>query len=208
MEKLSNIKENKTVLILEINTDTKTHKYLNSIWLLSNTAISIIKNSWKSSPMIIEIEWSRFTLDKKITNEIVASDLLSNQSLIFEWNQTKQREVILEVLKKQTWHFSLQEMTIQIQNKDKQIGQITVYRSLKILAKKWILDILEMPDGSKKFEIRKHHHDHIICENCDSIFEFVNEDIEKLQNKEAKKHSLNIKKHKLQLIWDECENCW
>jgi Fur family ferric uptake transcriptional regulator len=48
--------------------------------------------------------------------------------------------------------------------------------------------MVELPDGIKKFEKKKEHHDHLICENCGTIFEFHNEKIEKIQKEIAKKY--------------------
>lgn len=204
MISLDKIKENTAVLILEINTDKETCKYIKSIWLMLNKPIVVVKNSSKSSPLVIEIDSACFTLDKKIAEDILVTDIFEDQNKIFEWNQTKQREIILEVLKKQSWHFSLDEITKEIHKIDKIIWEITVYRCLKVLVQKWMLDILDMPDWSKKFEIKKTHHDHIICENCESIFEFRNEDIERLQSDIAKNQGVSIKKHKMNLIWGSC----
>lgn len=208
MISLDNINEWQSVLVLEINTDKETSKYIKSIWLMLNKIIVVVKNTSKLSPLVIEIDWARFTLDKKIAKDILVSDIFSDQWLIFEWNQTKQREVILEVLKNQKWHFSLKDILSEIHRIDKKIWQITVYRTLKILVQKWMLDILDMPDSSKKFELKKAHHDHIICANCDSIFEFHSEEIENLQKNIAKNHDVNVSNHKLNIIWDKCCNCW
>ena len=36
-------------------------------------------------------------------------------------------------------------------------------------------------DNQSAYEIKKSHHDHLICTRCGDIIEFVNEDLEKLQ---------------------------
>ena len=61
-------------------------------------------------------------------------------------------------------------------------------------------------DGKKYESNSKSHHDHLICTTCGKIVEFMDDDIEKRQDKIAKKNNFKISSHSMQL-YGICENC-
>lgn len=209
MQTLSQIPPEKTIFILEIKGEKAEKDRLYSLGIIPEKMITVIKNPKGKMPLVIEVNNSRFALSKDIAKDIIVSNVLDSQSLIFDAHhkKTKQRELILDFLKTQTGHFSLDEFTEKIRQNDKKIGTITVYRTLKYLTKKGILEVIILPDGQKVFEIKKGHHDHIICENCDSIMEFHDEKLEALQEKIAEKHNVELNDHKLKLIAENCPKC-
>jgi len=206
MKTLDKVSEKNSVFILDSENKKDVEWFLNSIWIFEDSIIAVIKNEW-SSPLLIEVDWARFALSREIAKKINTTHILENQSKIFEWNQTKQREIILKILKLEKKHFTLEDVLRKAQKIDVNIWQITVYRTLKKLLDKWFLEMIEMPDWNKKFENIKGHHDHLICQKCWAIYEFHNEKIEELQKQIAKKHWVKLEKHILNLIWKECEKC-
>ena len=209
MQNLNQIPEKTSVFVLDIEGEKREKDRLHTLGVLPEKIITVIKNPQNKSPLIIEADETRFALSKDIAKHIYASHILREHDLIFNAHhkKTQQRTLILQELKKQKGHFSLSEFTKAVHKKDKKIGTITVYRTLKFLTKKGILEILKLSDGSKKFEIKKGHHDHIICENCGSIIEFRNESIENLQKEIAKKHQVKLDSHKLKLFAKSCPDC-
>jgi len=209
MKNLTQISEKTSVFVLEVETDIKERECLYSLGVLPESIITLVKNSKKNNPIIIEVDESRFVISKEIAKKIIVTDILNGQDFIFDaqHKKTEQRNLILKELKKQKGHFSLDEFTKKIKKKDKKIGIITVYRTLKLLVEKGILEVLELVDGSRKFEIKKGHHDHIICENCGSVIDFYSEEMENLQKKIAKKYEAKLDSHKLKLFVKSCKNC-
>lgn len=203
--------ENKTVIVLETCENEEEKKYLNTIGIHSESLISVIKNSKNSSqPLLIEVNDSRFIISREIAKKIFVADMLEKQENIFKGNKTQQRENILQVIQDFTDHFSLKECINKVQEiseENEKIGDITVYRTLKTLREKNILDEIILPNGEKKYELHKEHHDHIFCKNCGNIIEFYSEEIEKLQNEIAKKHGVKLFSHTLTMIGLECEKC-
>ena len=61
-------------------------------------------------------------------------------------------------------------------------------------------------DGKKYESNSKSHHDHLICTNCGKIIEFMDDEIEKRQDKIAKKNRFKIVSHSMQL-YGTCETC-
>ena len=209
MKKLTQIPERTSVFILEIESKKKEQERLYSLGVLPESIITVIKNPKNNNPLVIEIDESRFALSGEIAKKITVTHILDGQDFIFDaqHKKTEQRSLILKELKKQKGHFSLDEFTRKVQQKDQKIGNITVYRTLKLLTQKGILEVLKLPDGTNKFEIKKGHHDHIICESCGSIIEFRNEEMEALQEKIAKNHQIELHGHKVELFAKSCPEC-
>lgn len=122
---------------------------------------------------------------------------------------TKQREIILECLYNSDEHLTPELLHDLIQEKfpDVKIGIATVYRTLSLLEDSKMVTSISFGTAGKKYELdNKHHHDHMICTQCNSILEFVNEDIERLQEEVAKKFNFKISTHTMQ-IYGTCQAC-
>ncbi len=182
-------------------------KHLNSLGISANNVLTVVKNPSVQSPMMVEVDNIRFALSKKLARKILVSHVLDDQTLIFEGNQTRQREVVLNILKDEKGHFTLESLLERAQKADPKIGQITIYRTLKAMVDRGVLEELSLPDGARAFEVKKGHHDHIICEGCGEIFEFHNEMIEKLQEDMAALYGIKLKRHSLKLIGETCKKC-
>ena len=207
MKNLSEIK-NKTVMVLETSENSEEKKYLKSIGIFPETLISVLKNSEISGqPLLIEVNGSRFMISREVAKKIFVVDVLEKQEVLFKGNKTQQREIILHVIQEFSDHFSLKECVQKAQEKDETIGNITVYRTIKKLREKDILEEIVMPNGEKKYEIHKEHHDHIFCKNCGNIIEFYSEEIEALQEKIAEQHGVKLFSHSLTMIGLECNKC-
>jgi Fur family ferric uptake transcriptional regulator len=88
------------------------------------------------------------------------------------------------------------------------VSRATVYRTIDVLVKHKMLNKLDIGDGRRRYENRVNysHHDHLICINCGIIEEFVDNRIEKLQEKVAKKHGFTLTRHNHQLF-GLCSSC-
>ena len=121
---------------------------------------------------------------------------------------TKQRELIVDVFLKSQGHMSIDEVLARARAENARIGYATVYRTLKLLSEGGIA-VMRHFGGSQHtlFELsdqHAHHHDHLICTECGEIFEFENEEIEKLQEQEAERlGGFKIVRHKLE-IYGKC----
>ena len=92
--------------------------------------------------------------------------------------------------------------------KNPEIGRTTIYRTLKLLCDAQLAESIELQDGLTRFEHRyKHsHHDHMICVECGTIIEFVNSEIENLQDEIAEAYGFTIDSHRHQ-IFGVCQKC-
>ncbi|MDC7249416.1 MAG: Fur family transcriptional regulator [Sphaerochaetaceae bacterium] len=124
---------------------------------------------------------------------------------------TEQREVVLNVLLHAEEHLTAEEIynLIKSENPDSNIGIATVYRALSFLEEVNLIASINFGVDGKKYESnKKDHHDHLICTSCGKIIEFVDNEIEKRQEKIAKKNKFKITSHSMQLygICPDCQN--
>lgn len=122
---------------------------------------------------------------------------------------TIQREVILEMLYNSDEHLTPEGLHHLIQEKhpDLNTGIATVYRTLSLLEESDMVTSLSFGAQGKKYELgAKDHHDHIICTQCGSITEFVDEEIEQRQKQITEALGFVMQEHSMQ-IYGICNQC-
>ena len=113
---------------------------------------------------------------------------------------TSQRKIIAIVLEDAADHPDVEELYKRSSKIDPTISIATVYRTVKLFDEAGILDKLEFGDGRARYEdAEREHHDHLIDVNSGRVIEFVDSDIEKLQEKIANKLGYKLMGHKLEL---------
>jgi Fur family ferric uptake transcriptional regulator len=113
---------------------------------------------------------------------------------------TGQRKIIAQVLENAADHPDVEELYKRTSKIDPTISIATVYRTVKLFDEAGILDKLEFGDGRARYEdAEREHHDHLIDVNSGRVIEFVDSDIEKLQEKIANKLGYKLMGHKLEL---------
>ena len=119
--------------------------------------------------------------------------------------QTRQRQVLLDVLCRADGHLSIDQVVQLAQAELPELGYATVYRTLKLFAEAGIAHERKFQDGQTRYEpVEEHgHHDHLICQTCGHIFEFEDEEIESRQSKVAHGHGLRVVSHRHD-IYGEC----
>ncbi|MDG1737718.1 MAG: Fur family transcriptional regulator [Paracoccaceae bacterium] len=113
---------------------------------------------------------------------------------------TGQRRVIAETLETSDDHPDVEELFARASTRDPNISIATVYRTVKLFEEAGILERVEFGDGRARYEdAEREHHDHLIDMNTGHVIEFVDPEIEILQEKIAKKLGYKLKGHKLEL---------
>ncbi len=113
---------------------------------------------------------------------------------------TGQRRVVAQILQDSDDHPDVEELYARAQAVDAGISLATVYRTVKLFEEAGILDKLEFGDGRARYEdAERDHHDHLIDMNSGEVIEFVDPDIEALQEKIAARLGYTLKGHKLEL---------
>ena len=113
---------------------------------------------------------------------------------------TGQRRVIAQVLENSNDHPDVEELYKRASQIDDKISIATVYRTVKLFEEYNILDKHEFGDGRARYESAdRDHHDHLIDLETGNVIEFIDPDIEELQEKIAKKLGYSLKGHRLEL---------
>ena len=119
---------------------------------------------------------------------------------------TDQRKVIAKVMSdsKEKYgskdHPDVDELHKRVSEIDDKISIATVYRTVKLFEESGIIEKHDFKGGKARYEQSPdEHHDHLIDINSGEIVEFVDEEIEKLQNAVAKRLGYKLVDHKLEL---------
>ena len=113
---------------------------------------------------------------------------------------TDQRKIIAETMSASNDHPDVDELHKRVNKIDKKISIATVYRTVKLFEEAGIVEKHEFKGGKARYEESpEEHHDHLIDINSGEIIEFVDKEIEILQNKVAKKLGYKLVDHKLEL---------
>ncbi len=113
---------------------------------------------------------------------------------------TEQRRVIAAVLQGCTDHPDVEELYTRASKVDAGISLATVYRTVKLFEESGILDRHEFGDGRARYEdAERDHHDHLIDIQSGEVIEFIDKEIEILQEKIAAKLGYSLRGHRLEL---------
>ena len=113
---------------------------------------------------------------------------------------TDQRKVIAKVMSESRDHPDVDELHKRVSEVDKKISIATVYRTVKLFEEAGIVAKHDFKGGKARYEeLNEGHHDHLIDIKTGEIIEFVDDEIEKLQQKVAEKYGYKLVDHKLEL---------
>ena len=122
--------------------------------------------------------------------------------------KTRQKDLILEVFLTTEGHLSVEDLYALVKKKDRKVGIVTVFRTLKTLTGCGIAREIALGDGLTRFEHSYHHphHHHIICTECRKAIEFVSPELERIQEEIVRKYHFQPLLHRLQ-VYGICEDC-
>ncbi|GFE63690.1 Fur family transcriptional regulator [Litoreibacter roseus] len=113
---------------------------------------------------------------------------------------TGQRRVIASVLEAASDHPDVEELHARASEIDPGISIATVYRTVKLFEEAGLLERHEFGDGRARYEdAERDHHDHLIDMQTGEVIEFVDPEIEALQEKIAQRLGYRLKGHRLEL---------
>lgn len=113
---------------------------------------------------------------------------------------TEQRRTVARVLEAASDHPDVEELYIRASQVDPNISIATVYRTVKLFEEAGILEKHEFGDGRARYESAdRDHHDHLIDMNSGEVVEFVDPEIEALQERIAERLGYRLKGHRLEL---------
>ena len=128
------------------------------------------------------------------------SSVIENKCIKKGVRLTDQRKLVAKVMSESINHPDVDELHKRVNKLDSKISIATVYRTVKLFEEAGIVAKHDFKGNKARYEqTTQEHHDHLIDINTGEITEFVNEDIEKLQQKVAKKLGYKLVDHRLEL---------
>ena len=113
---------------------------------------------------------------------------------------TEQRRVIVRVLSAADDHPDVEELYRRAHTMDGRISIATVYRTMRLFEEIGVIERRDFRDGRTRYEeATDQHHDHLIDMKTGKIVEFVDPDIEALQQAIARRLGYRLVDHRLEL---------
>ena len=121
---------------------------------------------------------------------------------------TSQRIAVMEEIIKDKGHRESEDIYLAIKSHQTHVSRATVYRTLDILVQNNFVRKQNFGDGRARYErkIDSLHHDHLICVVCGNIMEFLDLDIERLQENIAIKYHFSLQRH-IHQLFGICKEC-
>lgn len=115
---------------------------------------------------------------------------------------THQRSIIAGVISESNDHPDANEVFIRANKIDSRISLATVYRTIKLFEENNVLNRIDFGGKRARYEEldENAHHDHLIDVDSGEIIEFLDEEIEELQGKIAKKLGYQLVDHRMELF--------
>ena len=111
---------------------------------------------------------------------------------------TDQRRIIAKVMSDSNDHPDVDELYNRVSKIDPKISIATVYRTVKLFEEAGILTKHDFKTGKARYELNDDHN-HLIDIKTGEIIEFVDDEINRLQEKIADKYGYTLVDHKLEL---------
>jgi len=113
---------------------------------------------------------------------------------------TDQRRVVARVLSTSHDHPDVEELYRRAHAMDPHISIATVYRTVRLFEEAGIISRHDFRDGRSRYEeAPETHHDHLIDMKTGKVIEFVDGEIEALQEAIARKLGYRLVDHRLEL---------
>ena len=140
--------------------------------------------------------------DQKLLNRF--KEALKKEGLKY----TPQRIAVLEEIIKDKGHRESEEIYLALKKSGQHVSRATIYRTMDILVNNGFARKMNLGDGRARYEskVNSPHHDHLVCMDCGLIIEFMDQQIEDLQDKIAIQYNFQLKRH-IHQLFGLCKKC-
>lgn len=87
-------------------------------------------------------------------------------------NYSRQRELILDVVKSNPIHPTAEEIYNLVIQEEPKISRSTVYRNINILVEKGVIQKIKMSKGPDRYDYLHKEHYHAVCKVCGKVLDF------------------------------------
>lgn len=124
---------------------------------------------------------------------------------------TSARQAILEILSQSSVPLSAEALSTLLAKRKLLVNKTTIYREIEFLLTQGLLRSVPVDANFKYYElVTDEHHHHVVCTKCSKFVdvetEGIEEYLEKLEKKLAKKINFKSVRHSLE-FFGECANC-
>jgi Fur family ferric uptake transcriptional regulator len=123
---------------------------------------------------------------------------------------TQERRSVLDVVLSREGHFDAERLFqfVRRRREGKRVSRATLYRTLDHLRAAGLVKMHRFGPGQALYEhvYNRRHHDHMVCDSCGRVVEFVNDEIERLQEDVCRANGFRSSHHVMQ-IFGSCAEC-
>ncbi|MEG2322625.1 MAG: transcriptional repressor [Bacilli bacterium] len=119
---------------------------------------------------------------------------------------SKQREVILQVVKESMVHPTAEMVYIEARKILPNISLGTVYRNLNSLHEKGYIKHIVMPNDSSRYDRTLNDHYHMYCEGCNKVFDISYDLLKHIDNIVSDETGYKVLSHNL-VFTGLCHEC-
>jgi Fur family ferric uptake transcriptional regulator len=112
---------------------------------------------------------------------------------------TRGRRAVLRVLERERGRqLSAQEVHRRVRRIDPRVGLTTVYRTLSLLHREGILDVVSSDGREQAYRLcTPRHHHHLVCSSCGAVVELAECDVASVQKSLERTYGFRISEHSL-----------
>lgn len=128
--------------------------------------------------------------------------------------KTPERLAILDCIYEQNQHFNVESLYRKVKMLPGNISRATVYNTIELLLECDLITKHQFGKTIAQYEksYQNKQHDHLICEDCEKVFEFCDPRIQQIQKTAEKLTNLKISHHALNFYgrcktWQENGKC-
>jgi Fur family ferric uptake transcriptional regulator len=120
---------------------------------------------------------------------------------------TPQRRVVIQAIASTQDHLTPTAIYEKVHQDHPNIGFVTIYRTLEILAELGLICELHAGGSCRSYTISAlGHHHHLICSKCSEVIDFTGYDLNELEQRLSRETGFHIEDHLLEFV-GLCRNC-